>query len=58
VERLLVYIVPLAFLMHGLGMIGGVYFAGIALWAGAVPPGTYVGAGMSLAVIVALLMGW
>lgn len=119
-ERVLSYIVPLAFLMHGIGMVGGVYFVvtghpwlssalgsgglltvvrlataalwvvsgaafivaawgvwldaewwrtaawiaaptsvlGIALWAGAVPPGTYVGAGMSLAVIAALLMGW
>lgn len=120
VERVSSYIVPLAFVMHGLGMIGGVYFVatgrpliastigsgsllmaarlvtsalwvvsgaafvaaawgvwtdaewwrtaawvaaptsvvGIALWAGAVPPGTYVGAGMALAVIVALFMGW
>ena len=111
--------VPLAFLMHGLGMIGGVYFvlagqgwlarslgggtlttvriltaavwivsgvvfiaaawafwkeldwwrtaawlaapttlAGVGLAAGAVPPGTYVGAAMAVAAMVVLALGW
>lgn len=113
-SELVRYVVSLAFLMHGLGMTGGVYFvfanrswllsaigggratmliigllwvisgiafigsawgffqgaewwrawaavaaptslAGIILWAGAVPPGTYVGAALDLAVIVYLL---
>jgi len=112
--------VPLAFLMHGLGMIGGMYFiftkgswltkalgaeaafnparifvaavwlvtgvafvaaawgfwkdldwwrtavwiaapttlVGVALAAGAIPTGTYVGAAMAVAAIVALALGW
>ena len=117
-QQTLKWAVPFAFIMHGLGMIGGLYFVfttrswfgaalggavlaarlitaliwvvagvafaaagwgywhdlewwrtaawvgapaslvGIALWAGPIPPGTYVGAAMSLAVIVALAMGW
>ncbi len=119
-EGILRWAVPLAFLMHGLGMIGGVYFvftkaswltkalgadaafnpprlliaviwlvSGVAfvlaawgfwkdlewwrtaLWiaapttlgsvgmaAGAVPPGTYVGAAMAAATMVALALGW
>ena len=118
-NNILRWAVPLAFLMHGLEMIGGVYFiftgqgwlakllggsaltaaraataavwivsgvafvtaawgfwknldwwrtaawlaapttlVGVGLAAGAVPPGTYVGAAMAIAVVVALALGW
>ena len=117
-QQILKWAVPAAFIIHGIGMIGGVYFvfttkswfgealgsalivarivtaliwivsgvafvaagwgfwhdlewwrtaawiaapttlAGIALWAGVIPPGTYVGGAMAVAVIVALLLGW
>jgi hypothetical protein len=117
-KDILKWLVPLAFIAHGIGMVGGTYFVftskswfgdafggallvariitaliwvvtgvafvaagwgywqgmdwwrtaawiaapasvvGIALWAGPIPPGTYVGGLMSLAVIVALALGW
>ncbi|HSK47423.1 MAG TPA: hypothetical protein VLA05_05390 [Coriobacteriia bacterium] len=31
---------------------------GVGLWAGEIPPGTYVGAVMAVAVVIALLAGW
>lgn len=118
-NSILHWAVPLAFLLHGLGMIGGIYFVftgagwlaksldggaltaarvltaavwlasgvafvaaawgfwkdldwwrtatwiaapttlvGVGLAAGAVPPGTYVGAAMAVTAMVALALGW
>jgi len=117
-QQVLNWAVPAAFIIHGIGMIGGVYFvfttkswfgemfgdaiivariitaiiwivsgvayiaagwgywhdlewwrtaawiaapttlAGIALWWGVIPPGTYVGAWISGALIAALIFGW
>lgn len=117
-EQTLKWLVPAAFILHGLGMIGGAYFiftteswfgsafgsalvvarvpaalvwvvsgvafvlagwgywhglewwrtavwiaapttlVGIALWAGQIPVGTYVGGAMAAATLVALLLGW
>ena len=117
-QQALKWAVPVAFIAHGLGMIGGIYFVfatkswfgglfgdallvariltallwvvsgvafvaagwgywhqlewwrtaawvaaptsivGIALWAGPIPVGTYVGGLMAAATLVALALGW
>lgn len=117
-QQTLKWLVPAAFVAHGIGMVGGIYFVftskswfgdafgdglmlariiaaivwvvsgvafiaagwgywqqtewwrtaawvgapttliGIALWAGSIPPGTYLGGLMAAATIVALLAGW